>query len=82
LGIIVVKERSAGKIPRMRTRSKTLLEPGHEVEWSTLDDEKRRALTPPADASVAELLWRGQRLSAQAGGLLRAVERADGSPRS
>lgn len=61
---------------------KTLLEPGHEAEWAELNEEKRRALTPPPDTPVGELLKRGQHLSAQAAGLLRAVERADGRGRS
>jgi hypothetical protein len=55
---------------------KTLLEPGHEAEWAELNEEKRRALTPPADTPVEELLRQGQHLSRQAFMLLRAVERA------
>ncbi|MGI8461529.1 MAG: hypothetical protein ACR2OC_07840 [Solirubrobacterales bacterium] len=55
----------------------TLMERGHEAEWARLNVEKRRQLTPSADTPVGELLRRGQRLSAQASGLLRAVERAD-----
>lgn len=66
----------------MSTRPrKTLLEPGHEAEWAALNEEKRRALTPPADTPIGELLRRGQHLSAQAVGLLQAVERADGRRR-
>ncbi|HWY17561.1 MAG TPA: hypothetical protein VNY27_02490 [Solirubrobacteraceae bacterium] len=61
---------------------KTLLEPGHEAEWAALNEEKRRALTPPPDTPIGELLRRGQHLSAQAAGLLRAVERANGRSRS
>lgn len=61
---------------------KTLLEPGHEAEWERLNSEKRRALAPAADTPVGELLRRGQRLSAQAAGLLRAVERAGERSRS
>ncbi len=61
---------------------KTLLEPGHEEEWAKLDREKREALTPLADTPIGELLRRGQHLSAQAAGLLRAVERADERSRS
>ena len=64
----------------MSTRPRTLLEPGHEAEWAELNEEKRRALTPPADTPVEELLRQGQHLSAQAAGLLRAVERANGRP--
>lgn len=60
----------------------TLMEPGHEAEWAALNEEKRRALTPPPETPVAELLRRGQHLSAQAAALLRAVERADGQPRA
>jgi hypothetical protein len=61
---------------------KTLLAPGNEAEWAELDREKRTALAPSPDTPVAELLRRGQHLSAQAGGLLRAVERADAGSRS
>jgi hypothetical protein len=64
------------------TPRKTLLEPGHEAEWAALNEEKRRALTPPPDTPIGELLRRGQHLSAQAAGLLRAVERANGRSRS
>jgi hypothetical protein len=53
-----------------------LLEPGHEAEWAALNEEKRRALTPPADTPVEVLLRQGQHLSRQAWLLLRAVERA------
>jgi hypothetical protein len=60
---------------------RTLLEPGHEAEWTALNEEKRRALTPPANTPISELLRRGQHLSAQAAWLLRAVERANGGPR-
>jgi hypothetical protein len=60
----------------MTSRPRTLLEPGHEAEWARLNDEKRRFLTPPADTPAGELLRRGQALSAQAAGLLRAVDRA------
>jgi hypothetical protein len=60
----------------------TLIEPGHEAEWAVLNDEKRRKLTPPPNAPIGEMLRRGQHLSAQAAALLRAVERANGSPRS
>jgi hypothetical protein len=55
---------------------KTLLEPGHEDEWARLNAEKRRALAPEPDTPIGELLRRGQALSSQAAGLLRAVERA------
>jgi hypothetical protein len=61
---------------------RTLLEPGHEAEWKRLNAEKRQALTPPPETPIGELLRRGQHLSAQAGGLLRAVERANGQSRS
>jgi hypothetical protein len=72
-----------GRIAIMSTGPrKTLLEPGHEAEWAELNEEKRRALTPPPDTPVGELLRRGQHLSAQAAGLLRAVEPADGCSRS
>lgn len=58
------------------------MEPGHEAEWARLDAEKRRALAPAPDTPIGELLRRGQNLSAQAVGLLRAVERGGGSPRA
>jgi hypothetical protein len=61
---------------------KTLLEPGHEAEWRQLNAEKREALRPAPDVPIGELLRRGQHLSSQAAGLLRAVERADDRPRS
>jgi hypothetical protein len=60
---------------------KTLLEPGHDEEWAELSREKREALTPPPDTPIGELLRRGQQLSAQAAGLLEAVERGNESPR-
>jgi hypothetical protein len=66
----------------MASRPRTLLEPGHEAEWARLNAEKRKFLTPPPDTPVGELLRRGQELSAQATGLLRAVDRANESPQS
>lgn len=66
----------------MSTPNKTLLEPGHEAEWAELNEEKRRALTPPPDTPIGELLRRGQHLSAQAGGLLRAIERGNSRSRA
>ena len=60
------------------TSPRTLLEPGHEAEWVGLNEEKRRFLTPSPDTPPEDLLRRGQRLSAQAAALLRAIERADG----
>jgi mannose/cellobiose epimerase-like protein (N-acyl-D-glucosamine 2-epimerase family) len=65
----------------MASRPRTLLEPGHEAEWARLNAEKRQALTPPPDTPIGELLRRGQELSAQATGLLRAVDRANEHPR-
>jgi mannose/cellobiose epimerase-like protein (N-acyl-D-glucosamine 2-epimerase family) len=65
----------------MTSRPRTLLEPGHEAEWARLNAEKRKALTPPPDTPIGELLRRGQALSAQATGLLRAVDRANEHPR-
>ncbi len=59
-----------------------LLAPGNEAEWAELNAEKRKALTPPPDTPIGELLRRGQHLSAQGAKLLRAVERADGHRRS
>lgn len=62
-----------------RKARQTLLEPGHESEWKRLNEEKRQLLTPPPSTPPEELLRRGQRLSAQAAALLRAVERASGA---
>lgn len=66
----------------MDRRPHTLLEPGHDAEWAALNEEKRCALTPPADTPVGELLRRGQHLSAQGAWLMRAVERAEVDSRS
>jgi hypothetical protein len=63
-------------------RKRPLLAPGNEAEWAMLNAEKRRALTPPPDTPIGELLRRGQHLSAQGAKLLRAVERANGNRRS
>jgi hypothetical protein len=83
MGTMLDKWRSDVPSMQMATHvGKPLLSPGNEAEWAELDREKRAALTPPADTPVAELLRRGQHLSAQAGGLLRAVERADAGSRS
>jgi hypothetical protein len=61
----------------MTSHPRTLLEPGHEAEWARLDSEKRKLLTPPPDTPIGELLRRGQKVSAQAAGLLQAVDRAN-----
>lgn len=61
----------------MASDHRTLLEPGHEAEWARLNAEKRKFLTPPPDTDIGELLRRGQELSSQAAGLLRAVDRAN-----
>jgi mannose/cellobiose epimerase-like protein (N-acyl-D-glucosamine 2-epimerase family) len=66
----------------MAPERRTLIEPGHEAEWARLNAEKRQALTPPPDTPIGELLRRGQHLSAQAAGLLRAIDRADERSRS
>jgi len=65
----------------MSTRSRTLLEPGHEAEWAELNREKReyhertaRALTP------SERIARGQKLSQQAVKLLAASMRSGHVP--
>jgi mannose/cellobiose epimerase-like protein (N-acyl-D-glucosamine 2-epimerase family) len=64
------------------TPRKTLLEPGHEAEWSELNREKReyhqraaRAMTP------SERIAEGQKLSQQAVSLLAASIRAGHVPR-
>jgi mannose/cellobiose epimerase-like protein (N-acyl-D-glucosamine 2-epimerase family) len=61
----------------MTSRTRTLLEPGHEAEWAELNREKReyhqrtaRALTP------SERIARGQKLSQQAVSLLASAMRA------
>ncbi|MEX2195611.1 MAG: hypothetical protein WD844_10030 [Thermoleophilaceae bacterium] len=61
----------------MTRRPRTLLEPGHEAEWTALGEQKRRALRPPADASVEELLRHGVALSRQAAMLLGGIDRAE-----
>ena len=66
---------------KRRERATPLLSVGHEAEWAVLNEEKRRALTPPPDTPVEELLRQGQHLSAQAAWLLRAVEQANGHAR-
>jgi len=65
-------------------KNNSLLAPGHDEEWVKLNAEKRRALTPPADTPIGELLRRGQHLSAQGTKLLRAIaiERANGNRQS
>jgi hypothetical protein len=62
----------------MNRSAGTLLEPGHEAEWDRLNAEKKALLTPPPDTPIGELLRRGQRLSAQAARLLRAVDQGNG----
>lgn len=64
----------------MERPGKTLVEPGHEAEWERLDAEKRKLLAPAPNTPIGELLRRGQHLSAQAGGLMRAIERARERP--
>lgn len=62
-------------------KRRPLVSPGNDAEWARLNAEKRKALTPPSDTPIGELLRRGQHLSAQGAKLLRAVERADGHRR-
>jgi hypothetical protein len=57
----------------------TFLKVGHAA-WDRLEAEKRSARRRPSDTPVEELLRAGQRLSAQAGALRRAVSR-DGRSR-
>jgi mannose/cellobiose epimerase-like protein (N-acyl-D-glucosamine 2-epimerase family) len=66
----------------MRSRSRTLFEPGHEAEWAELNREKReyhqqtaRALTP------SERIAQGQKLSQQAVSLLASVIREGHVPK-
>jgi hypothetical protein len=51
---------------------RTLLRAG-EPAWARLDREKRAALRRAPDTPIEELLRAGQRLSAQAAALRRAV---------
>ena len=64
----------------MDRSASTLLEPGHESEWERLEAEKRAILTPLHDTPIGELLRRGQRLSAQAARLRRAVDEGSALP--
>jgi mannose/cellobiose epimerase-like protein (N-acyl-D-glucosamine 2-epimerase family) len=66
----------------MATRSRTLLEPGHEAEWAEINREEAehhrrtaRALTP------SERIARAQKLSQQAVALLAASIRTGNVPR-
>jgi hypothetical protein len=61
----------------MSSRRSGAIGTGHEAPWDQLNAEERRALTPAPGTPIGELLRRGQQLSAQAAGLLRAIERAD-----
>ena len=56
----------------------TFLKPGHPA-WDRLQSEKRSARRWPPETPVEDLLRAGQRLSAQAGALRRAIRR-DGRP--
>jgi hypothetical protein len=67
---------------KRRDPANPLLSVGHEAEWAVINEEKRRALMPPANTPIEELLRRGQHLSAQAAWLLRAVEQANGRTRT
>lgn len=58
----------------MGSRRRTLLTPGNP-EWTALEREKRELLRPRAEVPVEELLRRGIRLSAEAGRLMKGVER-------
>ena len=79
------KEREPRHVPKVwrthlsrmaSTSRKTLLEPGHEDEWAKLNLEKARPDPVRRRYSGWGLLAAGrQHLSAQAAGLLRAVER-------
>jgi hypothetical protein len=64
------------------TERTTLLEPGHDATWDRLGREKRAALRWSVDTPVEELLRAGQRLSAQAAALRRALEDGRRSARS
>jgi hypothetical protein len=68
----------------MDTRRQTLLAPGHEAAWASINDEERRGAIPAADTPVETLLRSGMALSEQAFALLNAIERHDagGSPPS
>jgi len=61
-----------------RTRH-TLLVPGNEEAWASINRDERRAAAPPADTPVETLLRSGLALSEQAFLLLNAIERPDDS---
>jgi hypothetical protein len=65
--------------PRMDGGPNPLLQPGAESRWASLNAEKRRLLARPGD-SLEDRLLRGQRLSAQAAALRRAIR--DDRPRN
>lgn len=56
-----------------RLESQTLLRLGREAEWERLNAEKRELLAGDGSDSLEVRLHRGQRLSAQAATLRRAI---------
>ncbi len=52
---------------------RSLLRPGREAEWEQINAGKRGLLAGASSDSVEARLWRGQRLSAQAARLRRAI---------
>jgi mannose/cellobiose epimerase-like protein (N-acyl-D-glucosamine 2-epimerase family) len=66
----------------MASRTRTLLEPGHEAEWAELNREKDEYRRSRARAlSPAERIQSGLQLSQQAVSLLAASIRAGYAPR-
>lgn len=66
----------------MSRSARTLLEPGHEAEWATINREEAEQLRASNLAlSPAQRLEQGQRLSQQAVSLLVASVKAGHVPR-
>jgi mannose/cellobiose epimerase-like protein (N-acyl-D-glucosamine 2-epimerase family) len=65
----------------MAPRSRTLLEPGHEVEWARINREEAEQLRAiNLQLTPAQRLTQGQKLSQQAVSLLVASVKAGHAP--